>query len=150
MQYKKTKSRKKQENFTLYSSILLCCGIVVATSIAFPFYYHKSKQEATDKAFYTNRVANSEPVTREYAPFWNRYAVVLKQRADNDGNKIISVQEKLAFDTIFFGDLNLTVEPTTKIITKSDGTNPTLDGLLCHLNSFYPDKPWISPVCPIL
>ena len=142
--------RYKSNNLPVYGWVMGICVILIVISIGMPYYVNKNKHENIDRQFYTNTVINSANMISQYQPFWNRYEIILKQRGDTDGNQIISIQERTKFETQFFGDIGLTVDPTTKIITKADQTSPSINALLCHINSFYPDQPWILPICPSL
>ena len=152
MQVKKRKHVKKDKKaeFSLFATLAVLCLILIGTGLTLPYVVQHHKEQSLDTHFYLNRKTNLAQFTERYKPFWIRYDVVLAQRADADGNKIISVQEKSVFDKGFFGELGLTVDQATRTITKLDGTYPNEDALMCRLNSYYPDQPWVHPVCPDL
>ena len=145
------KRKHNKKNIVSFAeAIMLICAVLIGISIYLPYAIHKHKKEQLDKEFYTNQVINGSMYAKNYTEFWKLYDITLKARADTDGNKTISVQEKTAFDKAFFEDNGMTVDPATKDITKADGTHPDPQALSCRMSNFYPDKPWIRPVCPNL
>jgi hypothetical protein len=148
MQYRKPTKKNKRKTVNLLEVMGLLCAVFIAISIALPYYIAKHKTISIDKNFYTNRTLNLK--TCDYSKFWQHYDTVLKERGDADGNSIISVQEKADFDKAFFDPLNLTVDASTKDITEANGTHPNQNALICRIDSFYPDEPWVIPVCPNL
>ena len=148
MQYHKPRKKSKRKTVNLLEVMGILCAIFIAISIALPYYISKHKSISMDKNFYTNVVVNLKE--HDYSKFWQHYNKVLQQRGDEDGNSIISVQEKSDFDKAFFGTLNLTVDDSTKDITETNGTYPNESALICRIDSFYPDEPWVIPVCPNL
>jgi len=142
--------RDKRQVFSLVEAILAICALLIGLSIFVPVYIHKYKIQKIEKDFYENTIMDQELYSNVYKNFWKKYDKVLKVKADSDKNKHISVQERETFDKQFFGNLNLTVDPKTKNIKKVDDSYANPDALTCYLNNFYPDKPWIKPVCPDL
>jgi hypothetical protein len=140
----------KKQTFSLILTIITVCLILVAGGIMLPYLVSHHKQNSLDTHFYLNRITNLAQVTEKYKTFWHRYDIILTQRANTDGNPAISLQEKATFDEGFFGTLGLTVDQTTKTITKNDGSYPNETALICRINYYYPSHPWIHPICPDL
>lgn len=131
-------------------TIILSVILLVGMAIFVPLYLKQQKTVKLDQQYYDNKILSEGTAIKGYAGFWKKYNEILTERADMDGNTKVSVQEKAQFDEQFFGGIEVTVDPVTKIITKKDGTNADPNALICHLNTFYVDKPWIKPICPSL
>lgn len=131
-------------------TIVISIVLLIAMCIFVPIYLKQNKTEKMNQQFYDNKILSEGTTINTYSGFWKKYNVILTQRADIDGNSKISVEEKTQFDEQFFGSLELTVDPVTKVITKKDGMHANVNALFCHLDTFYLNKPWVKPVCPIL
>lgn len=128
-------------------TMIVLCILFVSIVIFLPTFLKNSKAERLDKTLYQSKIINEKLESSVYSKFWKRYDIVLKERGDMNGDKIISLEEKKEFDEQFFDEMGLTVDPVTKIITKGEKQKVDPDALLCRLNSYYPDKPWIKPIC---
>jgi hypothetical protein len=143
-------TKKKHHVFSFVEAMIMLVALFVGIAIFLPFYIAQHKSQNMDKNFYQNKVISQSYDISNQKQFWDKYNVIMNQRADVNGNGKVSVEEKEAFDKAFFGGLNLTVDPATQVITNADGTVANPKALLCHLNNFYPQALWIKPVCPAL
>jgi hypothetical protein len=145
-----TKRKLKKEIVSIIEVIVIGCILLVVMTIFVTHNSMKHKQELMDKNFFQSKVLDQQPLINDQKQFWKDYDNILKARADSNGNGIVSLQEKEAFDEQFFEERELTVDPVTKVVTKKSGIPANGQALICHLNSFYMDQPWVMPVCPDL
>lgn len=128
-------------------TLITLCILFVALVIFLPSFLKESKSERLNLTLYQSKIVNEKQESSVYSKFWNRYDIILKERGDTNGDKMISLEEKQTFDNEFFGDLGLSVDPVTKIVKKNESYDADPKAIICRLDNFYPDKPWIKPIC---
>lgn len=141
---------KHKRDSGVWEILIVTFVILMVMAIGAPILIQRSRTQHSDIATYNNKINNQEKTINSYKAFWSYYKTIMKERADTDGNNDISLNEIKTFQDQFFGNLELTVDPVTKVITKKDGTLANQASLICHLKSFYVDKEFIRPVCPAL
>ena len=124
--------------------------VLVAMGMVAPYYIQQHKTQKIDQENFQSTIVEDSSEVSTYAPFWYYYDNIVRQRADTDGNGIISAAEAKNFETAFFDPLELKIEPNTKVIRKKDGTLANVPAMICRLRSFYLDKGYIKPVCDAL